>query len=151
LHQRLYFRDTIVRVAIALAIAGLVLSTVWYATPNLMLGPGVTIVSAALILVGLAIVRLYLLSTVAETAFRGRTLVVGTGKKSEAIQQIRRRADRRGFRVVGCVCIPGPTNTCSAENCLGHDRSLLDVALTQRADEIVVAMQDMRGNLAVDQ
>jgi sugar transferase (PEP-CTERM system associated) len=151
LHQRLYFRDTIARVSVALAISGVMLSTIWYAVPDLTLGRGVIIVCAALVLAGLAMVRLYFLSIVDENAFRRRTLVVGTGEKSSAIHQIRRRADRRGFRVVGSVCIPGPGKSCRLENCLGHDRSLLDLAVAQRADEIVVAMHDMRGSLPVDQ
>jgi hypothetical protein len=151
LHQRLYFRNAIARVVVALSISGLMLATIWYVLPSLTLGRGVTVVAAALTVTGLTMVRLYFLSIVDENKFRRRTLVVGSGEKSLAIQQIRRRADRRGFRVVGSVCVRGAHESCCSNDCLGHERSLFEIAVAQRADEIVVAMSEMRGTLPIEQ
>lgn len=151
LRQRLYFRDTIARVIVALAISSMMLGSVWYVLPSLTLGRGVSVVAGTLIMAGLAMVRLYFLCNVDENKFRRRTLVVGSGEKSVAIQQIRRRADRRGFRVVGTVCVRSSDQGCCSKDCLGHERSLLEIALAQRADEIVVAMNEMRGTLPIAQ
>lgn len=151
LNQRLYFKDTLARVAVALALAGIMLLVLWYVVPDLTLGRGVGALTLSFIFSGLLVTRLISLRTIDENAFRLRTLVIGTGDKSAAIQDIRRRADRRGFRIVGSVCTSSSGEVCSTHDCLGHDRSLLQIALEQNADEIVVAMGDRRGSLPINE
>ena len=151
LNQRLYFKDTLARVGVALVFAGLALSALWYVVPNLTLGRGVAGVTVLVLFGGLLLTRFIFLRTVDENSFRLRTLVVGTGDKSAAIQEIRRRADRRGFRIIGNICTSGEGETCSISNCLGHDRSILELALENHADEIVVAMGDRRGCLPIEE
>jgi sugar transferase (PEP-CTERM system associated) len=150
LHQRLYYKDTLARVGVALVLSELILSAVWYVIPDLTLGRGVGAITMLGVFGGLLLTRFIFLRTIDENAFRLRTLVIGTGDKSAAIQDIRRRSDRRGFRIVGSICTQDDGKVCSTKDCLGHDRPILELALQHRADEIVVAMGDRRGSLPIN-
>src|SRR6056297_2262882 len=82
---------------------------------------------------------------------RRRTLVFGAGKRAAAIREIRRKADRRGFRVVANVGAAGDGSVNRCDKYVDHDRPLLAIAREREADEIVVAMDDRRGNLPIDE
>ena len=62
---------------------------------------------------------------------------------------MRRRADRRGFKIVGKVPAPGDTDVGGHTSLLPQERSLSDLALELGAEEIVIAMDDRRGNLPI--
>ena len=62
---------------------------------------------------------------------------------------LRRRADRRGFKIVGKVAPPGDTIIGDKTTMTTNGKSVTEFALQTRADEIVVAMDDRRGNIPV--
>lgn len=150
-NQRLYFKDALARLGVAFLLASFPLTAVWYALPQFALSRGVAQFAIVFAFAGLTGIRLFFMRTVDENVFRRRTLVYGAGEKSAAIHEIRRRADRRGFRLVGSVRAPGDNGVCATGNRLEHDKALLDIALEKDASEIVVAMDDRRGNLPVDE
>ncbi|HWM27915.1 MAG TPA: TIGR03013 family XrtA/PEP-CTERM system glycosyltransferase [Woeseiaceae bacterium] len=147
-HQRLYFKDTLARMGVAFLLAGFPLTAVWYSWPELALSRDVAQLAIVMAFAGLTSIRLFFMRTVDENVFRRRTLVYGAGAKSAAIHQIRRRADRRGFRLVGSVSAPGDASIVTSGR-LEHNRSLLDIAIEKDAEEIVVAVDERRGNLPV--
>ena len=62
---------------------------------------------------------------------------------------LKRKADRRGFKIVGTILAPGDTHCNESCSQLVKHKSLLQLALETNADEIVIAMDDRRGNLPV--
>jgi sugar transferase (PEP-CTERM system associated) len=81
--------------------------------------------------------------------FRRRTLIYGAGERASAIGDLRRKADRRGFKIIGSVPAPGDTQTFELNGVLIRDKSIDFLAEELDADEIVIAMDDKRGNLPV--
>ncbi|MEX2123373.1 MAG: TIGR03013 family XrtA/PEP-CTERM system glycosyltransferase [Woeseia sp.] len=150
-HQRLYFKDTLARMGVAFLLASFPLTAVWYSLPELALSRGIAQLAIVIAFAGLISIRLFFMRTVDENIFRRRTLVYGAGAKSAAIHQIRRRADRRGFRLVGSVSARGDASVFASGRLLDHNKSLLDIAVEKHVEEIVVAMDDRRGNLPVDE
>ena len=82
-----------------------------------------------------------------------RVLVLGAGDKAASImQRMRRRVDRRGFRIVGYISLDTDSGVAIDEEkriVLGN-RSLLDVARESDVDEIVVAADERRNGIPLN-
>ena len=148
-HQRLYFREAVVRVLVGLAFAGLALAILFYAFPSLMITRDIASVAFGYTLVLMLGVRLYFVRNVDENVFRRATMVYGAGDRAASITAIRRRADRRGFKVVARVAAMGDTIVGDRSVLQTDGQSITDIAIEKGADEIVIAMDDRRGNLPV--
>jgi sugar transferase (PEP-CTERM system associated) len=150
-HQRLYFKDALARMGVAFLLASVPIAAIWYALPEIALARSDAQLAVVVAFTGLTSLRLFFMRTVDENIFRRRTLVYGTGEKAAAIHDIRRRADRRGFQIVGSVSQRGGRSLLATGRTLEHDKSLLDIALERDAGEVVVAIDDRRGALPVDE
>jgi sugar transferase (PEP-CTERM system associated) len=148
-HQRIYFHEILVRILVGVGIGSLVLALAYYALPAIMLQPKLAAIATLGSLTFLLLLRFVFVRSVDENVFRRRTLVFGAGERSAPISMLRRRADRRGFKVVGKVPAPGDASLRECEYLVRGDRSLLEIAVEENADEIVIAMDDRRGNLPV--
>ena len=148
-HQRFYFREAMMRVIVGLAAGCLGLLVVFYAVPTLRLSAPAAGISVLYATVLLLIVRFYFVRTVDENVFRRRTLVFGAGRRAKSISDLRRSADRRGFKIVGEVAAEGDQIASDANNILRtNGKNVSDFAWDLQADEIVVAMDDRRGQPA---
>ena len=61
-----------------------------------------------------------------ERVFKGRVLVYGVGRNAETISQLRRRADRRGFVLIGFVRPPGESPGFFPAELAGFPERVLD-------------------------
>ena len=148
-HQRLYFREAVVRLLVGIAASCVVLAVVFYAFPALIVSRGLASIALAYTLVLLLLVRYVFVRTVDENIFRHRTLVYGAGHRAVSIFDLRRRADRRGFKIVGQVAAPGDKVDDESKLLDIDGESITEAALRLGIDEIIVAMDDRRGNLPV--
>ncbi len=148
-HRRVYFHEIFVRVLVGFFLGSIVLGAAYYAIPSVGLDPKIAFLAVATALVLLSLTRLVFSRVVDENIFRRRTVIFGAGQRSKVVTKLRRRADRRGFHLVGTVPAPGDemredqTGVCHNVDCL------LQYAIDHKADEIVVAMDDRRGNLPI--
>jgi len=80
-------------------------------------------------------------------------LVLGAGDRASIIEKrMRRDVDRQGFYMHGFVIMPGDTeNGIVNENRIELEGSLVNYALEHGIDEIVVASDERRDNLPVDE
>lgn len=148
-HQRIYFHEIIVRIIVGVAIGSIVLAASYYFFPRINLEPRVAALAVLFALSLLLLLRFAFVRHVDENIFRRRTLVFGAGARSAAIFDLKRRADRRGFRIVGTIPAPGDTLRQDRADLLKTGVSIFEVAEELEADEIVIAMDDRRGNLPV--
>jgi sugar transferase (PEP-CTERM system associated) len=79
-----------------------------------------------------------------DDLFKRSVLVYGSGTNAGRIQQLRRRADQRGFKVVGYVPARNEERVIPADRLVAADKPLSEVARELEIDEIVVAMDDRR-------
>ena len=148
-HQRLYFSEAVVRVLVGLALGSLALAILFYAFPPLMITRDVATLAIGYSLLLVLVVRYIFVRTVDAHVFRRNTLVYGAGARAASISAIRRRADRRGFKVVARVPALGDTIVDDQGLLTAGGKSIADIAIEKDAEEIVVAMDDRRGNLPV--
>jgi len=149
-HKRINFTEIIARIVVGLAIGSFVMLAAYIALPMLTLQPRIAVIALACALLLLLLLRYGFMQLVDESVFRRRTLIYGAGERTLPISALRRRADRRGFKIVGQVPAPGDLSVNECENLIESEASLLTIARQQKADEIVVAMDDRRGNLPVN-
>ncbi len=148
-HQRVYFHEVFARVVVGFFLGSLVLAVAYYAIPSIGFTPQMAAISVAVALVSLSFIRYLFIRNVDENIFRRRTVVFGAGERSKAITDLKRRADRRGFKILGHVPAPGDRIRNDATGVCRDVECLTQFALESGADEIVVAMDDRRGNLPV--
>ena len=145
--QRMRFREVFLRLFVGISFASLVLFAFYSVMPIESLSQGFIPIAAIYAIVVLSILRFFFLRSVDQSIFRRKTLVLGSGPRAASIGSLRRRADRRGFELVGTVAEPYGSGFSSKELPLETNSSLLALARSHNADEIVIAMDDRRGVL----
>jgi len=142
--QRARFAGIVLRLGVALGTGLAATSALFYLIPDLWIGRGVMALAALGGLCGTVASRFIFARVVDESVFKRRVLVYGAGGSAAAIAELRRRADRRGFALVGFVPAPGEPRTVESGRILDPAEGLL--GLCERLDvvEVVVAMDDRR-------
>lgn len=148
-HQRIDFREVLARLAVGFVLGWIALAALVYAFPSINLPREFSALAVAYSLVLLLLVRYFFLHQLDENMFRRRTLIYGAGERASAIGDLRRKADRRGFKIIGSVPAPGDTQALAKNGVLFRHESIDWLAEKLDADEIVIAMDDRRGNLPV--
>lgn len=100
--------------------------------------------SAGVALILLMVTHACAAAVMDRDVFKRRVLALGTGANAAHILRLRRRADQRGFKVVGFLPLKSEARTVPDERLLLSNMSLREIASTQEIDEIVVAMDDRR-------
>jgi sugar transferase (PEP-CTERM system associated) len=148
-HQRVSFREAAVRLGAGFVLGSLGLAALFYAFPSVSVTHELSAVAAAYALLLLLSLRYLFMRRVDENVFRRRTLIYGAGERASALGDLRRKADRRGFKIIGSVPAPGDTQMFENNGVLIKEQSIEFLARELDADEIVIAMDDRRGNLPV--
>jgi sugar transferase (PEP-CTERM system associated) len=143
-HQRLKIEHVMVRVVLALLLAAMGLSLVYYAVPGLIIGRGWLALSLGWALLLLAVSRATFARLVNQNVFRRRVLVYGTGKRAARLLELRRRSDQRGFRIVAFVPVPQQPHLIHDERVDRSPGDLAKLARKHDVEEIVIAMDDRR-------
>ena len=139
----------LVRLGLSFLIASVAMSAVFYAFPDLVVGRGVMIYAMLFTFVGVLGLRsLFFRVTHSETQSNA-VLVLGTGRQAQMIANL--EPQQPSFRVVGYVPVNDQEKNIPKERWILHDRRLMDIVLAYEVDEIVVAPDDRRLRLPVDE
>ena len=141
--QRARAGGLIVRLIVAV-LAGVTVTAFSFYIVNLSIGRGVVALAAVGAVASLALSRMAFQRLVDENIFKRRVLVYGCGRNALPMSRLRRRADRRGFLIVGYVVPEGETPEVPKENLLDSPGGLAELCTRHDVDEVVVAMDDRR-------
>jgi sugar transferase (PEP-CTERM system associated) len=100
--------------------------------------------AAALALLPLLVARAAWTRLSDDSKFRRRVLVLGAGNRATSVAMLRRRADRRGFDIVGFVAVNGDPESVPGQKLLDARHGLFQLARERAIDEVVVAIDDRR-------
>ena len=141
------------RSVIGFASGAAILALLYYVIPALYLGRGVFGLAIVIAFFMVGTIRPLFFYYVDRDVLKIRVLVLGAGDKAASImQRMRRRVDRRGFRIVGYISLDTDSGVAIDEEkriVLGN-RSLLDVARESDVDEIVVAADERRNGIPLN-
>lgn len=139
----------LVRLGLSFLIASFAMSAVFYTFPDLVVGRGVMAYGMLFTFVGVLGLR-SLFFRLTHTDLQSTTvLVLGTGRQAQMIADLEPR--QPGFRVIGYIPVNEKEKKIPPERWLPHDRQLMDLVLAYEVDELVVAPDDRRLRLPVDE
>lgn len=130
-----------------------VLALMYYLIPSLYLGRGVFALALILAFFMVGTIRPMFFYYVDRDILKIRVLVLGAGEKAASIpRRLRRRVDRRGFRVVGYLELPTDSSV-SVDSAMLIDlgeQNLLQYCIDYAIDEIVVAADERRNGMPLE-
>jgi len=146
--QRFGVEAIVVRLIAALGLAVLALALL---EPIFSVGLRGSVLTLSFVLsfVLLGTVRMLFVKLVDHEAFQRRVLVYGAGDRAASLLKLRRRSDRRGFKIIAFVTAPGDRTRIADDRVMAVPDDLLEYASRNRIDEIVVAMDDRREGFPV--
>ena len=147
----LTFQGYVSRVVVALGMAAIALAALYYFIEPLALGRGMLAPSLAVALAFLAGSRLVFAHLVGDDFFRRRVVVIGTGLRATHLLDLKGGGDTGGYYIVAFVAIPGTDNLIGSRHTVTSPAPLLDFLGTHQIDEIVVAVDDRRSNLPMQE
>ena len=139
----------LVRLVLSFLIASVAMTAVFYTFPDLVVGRGVMAIAMVFTFVGVFGLRALFFRLAHSEIQSTNVLVLGTGRQAQMIAEL--EPSQPGFRVVGYVAINEHETDIPMERRVPHDRRLMDMVLSYQVDEIVVAPDDRRLRLPVDE
>lgn len=147
-HLRAGWLGRLSRQGVAFALGWVALSVLYYVFPSTYLGRGVLGIALALGYVVVVAWRVAFLSVVDVDLFKRRVVMLGAGKRAaEVSNKMRRKTDKRGFKILGYVPIGDDPVAVPAASLLQPDENLSGWVRRLGVDEIVVGPDDRRGTL----
>jgi sugar transferase (PEP-CTERM system associated) len=148
-HNRMEF---LIRLLLSFAFAGVALLVLYYLVPVTYIGRGVLALALMVGMIAITAVRLAVDRLFKTDVFRRRVLVLGAGTNADLINsRLRRNADRRSFVVVGFLPVPGQPVKVPEKLLLKTDFTLSEIAEWLQVYEIVVAPDERRGALPMEE
>jgi sugar transferase (PEP-CTERM system associated) len=141
----------LVRVGIAFLLGAAMLAVTFYIFPALFIGRGVIGLSLLYSLIAISGTRALFARFAGVDARKRRVLVVGTGVNADNLAAIAHDDPGLGFTIVGFVPLSTDERHVPERQVIVEQASLLDLAIANEADEIVVAADDRRKRLPVDE
>lgn len=146
------FTGVVLRTGVAFVIGAVGLTMVFYIWPGVFLGRGALLLSLSIAFGATLAVRLVFSNYINSNVLRNRVMVLGAGNKANLIaQRLRRKSDQRGFDLVGYLPVSDQDNLVDGRLLANHSQSLLKLARKLGIEEIVVAVDDQRSGMPVDQ
>lgn len=127
------------------------LSLVFYVYPELAIWRSAFAIAFFLGLFGILMVRWIFLHVVDLEALKRRIMVLGTGEKAARIAALEDDSLHHGFICVGFVPLGGGQVSVDSGRILGgNNRSMAELANEHEAEEIVVALDERRGTMPME-
>lgn len=139
----------LVRIGLAFLFASMAMSLMFYAVPGLFVGRGVLAYALLVSLLGVLLIRSVFYRAAGEDVRKHRVLVLGTGKHAQMVRDM--AEDSETFQVVGFVQLNEAEDVIEPSQRSHLTVSLLDAAVAREVDEIVIAVDDRRRRMPVEE
>jgi len=139
----------LVRIGLAFVFASMAMSLLFYGFPDLFLGRGSMAYTMLFTLVGVLVLRSLFVRLVDSESRMRRVLVVGAGQQAEMVEHESPQSD--GVHVVGYIRVHSSETQVPEDRLIHLDKSLIELVHELEVDELVIAPDDRRLNLPVDE
>lgn len=145
------FRDVFIRTILGIGLAFVALSVVFYIWPSLAVWRETILVGLALSLAGVFAVRYAFLRLVHSDVIARRILVLGTGRKAAEVERLEASQESCGLKCVGFLDVEGNGVEVTHSRILAPTEALLALCRKQQVAEIVVAVEERRGMMPIEE
>ena len=144
--------DLLLRLAMSFALGGVALLVLYYVVPTAYVGRGVLAISL-LVGMGAVLAIRYLVSQLsAAEMLKQRVLVFGAGNNANLINtRLRRKSDRKSFNIIGFLPAADQPVLVDDSLVIRSDEELCALAVRLNVDEIVIAPDERRGGMPMEQ
>lgn len=140
------------RALIGFAVGFVVLVLIFYLIPYFYLGRGVLLISTVLAFFMVGTIRPIYLHYIDREIVKVRVGVLGVGQRAATIEKrLRRKSDRRGFAIIDYLMLDDSEDIETSRYKRLHGQSLLQYCDENNVDEIVVALDERRNHLPLEQ
>jgi sugar transferase (PEP-CTERM system associated) len=151
-HLREGMAGVLIRVAISMVMSSIIVALIFYLSPELFYGRGVLALVYIQSFFIIGTLRTLFFELVDTAVFKSRVLVYGAGKNASYIdKKLRRKADRRGFDIVGYALLENQDPQVEANKIITIDSPLLAYVKDNQIDEIVVASSDIKVKVKINE
>lgn len=154
LYQRSYHNNSVgvqLRIIVGFVIGGIVMSLFFYAFPVFFVGRGAFGYGLLAAFVGVVTVRFLFYQIVGQQVLKRRILILGAGKNARKIFDLENSDLRQNFHVIGSIKMGDEPCLMPDDLVVSLTVPLNEYALENDLDEIVVAPDDRRRVLPVDE
>ena len=142
----------LIRIAISMVMSSMIVVLIFYLFLDLSLGRGVLALVYVQSFFVIGTVRTLFFELVDTSVFKSRVLVYGAGSDASYIdKKLRRKADRRGFDIVGYALLGNQDAQVDKNRIVKIDSPLLEYVNKNSIDEIVVATTDIQTRVKIDE
>ena len=141
--------DILLRIGLSFLLGLFSMTLLYYLFPALYLGRGAFALSFFSALIGIVAVRLAFYHIINRDNLKARVLVLGAGERARQVEELMATGEH-GCVVAGYLPMQGETVAVDPERVLTVPRKLWDLAEAEQVDELVVAVEDRRRGLPVD-
>lgn len=144
------FFDVFFRTILSLGLAFVVLSVLFYIWPTLAVWRRTMFIALPVSLIGIFLLRYIFLRLIGTDLIGRRVLVLGTGAHAAEIEGLEGSSENCGMKCVGFLNVEGGSARVSVSRIISNAQPLLRLCLDRQVSEIVVAVQERRGMLPVE-
>ncbi len=141
---------TVLRILGAFLLGLLGMSLVFYTFPELFVGRGIVGFAVLFSVAGVSTLRALFYRYADNHQLKRHVLVLGAGKDAQKILDLEENKDHQNIHVVGCMAMANETPVVAEKFLLSPKVSLIEFVTSRDIDEIVVAPDDRRQGLPVD-
>ncbi|MEZ5524776.1 MAG: TIGR03013 family PEP-CTERM/XrtA system glycosyltransferase [Pseudomonadales bacterium] len=140
-----------IRAVGAFAFMAVGLSLIFYLFPELLLGRGALALTAVVAFLFVGLTRFCFHRLVDQEKLKRGVLVYGAGHRAQLVlSRLRRKSDRQGFRFIGFVPVGNEEEVVDQKLLVRLENSIHEYAANNPVDEILVAVDDRRKGLPVE-
>ncbi len=143
--------DLLLRIILAMLIGGALVHGIFSLMPGIELEGDMVWTAILISFVGVLCFRLVFFVVADQKYLNRRVLVLGTGRDAVEVAKLRRKSDCRGCTIVGFVNVTNEEELVKPEKILKAEGSITELVKIHFIDELVVAIQDRRKSLPVDE
>jgi len=143
--------NLVARTCVSFGIAIFAVVTIYYLLPEFHIARSVLVYAVILAFLGIIITRFLFYKIVKLERLQRRVLVIGSGKKAHKLNSINDSFIHRGFTIVGCLALPDEISFVEQSQIINYDKKIIAIAEEYKVDEIVIARDDNRLGLPLDE
>ena len=143
--------NLVARTSVSFGIAIFAVITIYYLLPEFHVARSVLTYAIVFSFTGMMVTRFLFYKIVNHELLKKRVLVVGSGRQACKLLSINEAFINKGFTIVGFIALPDETSFVDESQIIFSDKSMSSIAEQIKADEIVIAVDDKRGMMPMDE